>query len=161
MKKIKINFNEDLVYNDGVKQKSKFGIILSCGNCAWQKSRICSKSSWIYKKKTLICEYAGYIFFLRNKMISKNYSIMDLIIAPKSDISLVICPEKNCYLVKILLGINNKKSSTNQNAYSIRAAIDGWHVLLFITKKNICKSELLYYDYNAGGYNNYNTNNFI
>ena len=94
-------------------------------------------------------------------MFSKNDSIMDLIITTISDISLVICPETNCNLARFLSAINNKKSSTNQNAYGLRVVIDGHVHMLLIAKKNICIGELLYYDYNAGCYNNYNTDNFV
>ena len=118
------------------------------------------KASDSIKKNTLICEYAGDVFYLRNKLFSDNNSIMDLIAAPISDRSLVICPEKNCNLARFLSGINNKKSSKNQNVYSIRVAIDGHVHILLIAKKDIRKEEILCYDYNAGGYNNY-TDNFI
>ena len=53
------------------------------------------------EEDTLICEYGGEVFFLKNKLFGKNNSIMDIIISKKSDKSLVICPEKNCNFIKI------------------------------------------------------------
>jgi hypothetical protein len=88
---------------------------------------------------------------------------MELIRTPSSSTSLVICPDKYGNLARFLSGINNakEKSLKKQNICSIRLNIDGSvHVLLYACK-NIKENEVLYYDYNAGGYNNYPTENFI
>ena len=187
LKKIRMTFNDDLVYDD-VKPNMNNSLIesniyeLSKDNKQIYDEFKCYSKRGLYppvqivydtiqgyvveasdsiEKNTLICEYAGDVFYLRNKLFSDNNSIMDLIAAPISDRSLVICPEKNCNLARFLSGINNKKSSKNQNVYSIRVAIDGHVHVLLIAKKYIEKGEILCYDYNAGGYNNYNTDNFI
>jgi hypothetical protein len=88
---------------------------------------------------------------------------MDLIRTPSSSTSLVICPEKMGNLARFLSGINNKslKSYKKQNVNSIRFNIDGQvHVLLYAAK-GIKKNEVLYYDYNAGGFDGYPTDYFI
>ena len=86
---------------------------------------------------------------------------MELIHSPTSDTSLVIIPVNYGNLGRFLSGVNNtKKNLKEKNVYSIRVNIEGSiHVLLLASRK-INKGEILYYDYNAGGYNNYNTSNF-
>ena len=42
---------------------------------------------------TLICEYVGNLFFLKDKLFSKNDFILDLIISQKYDKSLVTYPK--------------------------------------------------------------------
>jgi hypothetical protein len=114
---------------------------------------------------TLICEYTGEVSLARNRLFDDNDSIMDLIHSPTSDTSLVICPEKFGNLARFLSGINNKykllKKKKNQNVYSLRVNIDGSVHILLLTSKRIKKGEILYYDYNAGGYNTYNTDHFV
>ena len=114
---------------------------------------------------TLICEYTGEVSLARNRLFDENDSIMDLIHSSTSDISLVICPEKYGNLARFLSGINNKykllKKKKNQNVYSLRVNIDGSVHILLLASKRIKKGEILYYDYNAGGYNTYNTENFV
>ena len=108
---------------------------------------------------TLICEYTGEVLF------DDNDSIMDLIHTPTSDTSLVICPEKFGNLARFISGINNNykemKKKKNQNVYSFRVDIDGSVHILLLASKRIKKGEILYYDYNAGGYNSYNTEHFV
>ena len=114
---------------------------------------------------TLICEYTGEVSLARNRLFDDNDSIMDLIHTPTSDTSLVICPEKYGNLARFLSGINNKykllKKKKNQNVYSLRVNIDGSVHILLLASKKIKKGEILYYDYNAGGYNTYNTDHFV
>ena len=114
---------------------------------------------------TLICEYTGEVSLARNRLFDDNDSIMDLIHTPTSDTSLVICPEKYGNLARFLSGINNKykllKKKRNQNVYSLRVNIDGSVHILLLASKRIKKGEILYYDYNAGGYNTYNTDHFV
>ena len=114
---------------------------------------------------TLICEYTGEVCLARNRLFDDNDSIMDLIHTPTSDTSLVICPEKFGNLARFISGINNKykemKKKKNQNVYSFRVNIDGSVHILLLASKRIKKGEVLYYDYNAGGYNSYNTEHFV
>ena len=114
---------------------------------------------------TLICEYTGEVCLARNRLFDDNDSIMDLIHTPTSDTSLVICPEKYGNLARFISGINNKykemKKKKNQNVYSFRVNIDGSVHILLLASKRIKKGEILYYDYNAGGYNSYNTEHFV
>lgn len=88
---------------------------------------------------------------------------MDLIRTPSSNTSLVICPEKNSNLARFISGINNsdKNSKKKQNVSSIRYNIDGQVHILLYAFRNIKKGEILYYDYNAGGYGGYPTDNFV
>jgi len=112
---------------------------------------------------TIICEYTGEVTLLRKKIFDNNDSIMELIRTPSSDTSLVICPEKFGNLARFLSGINNFDINLKkkQNVHSIRMSIDGTVHILLIAKRNIKKGEILYYDYNAGGYNQYPTQNFV
>ena len=114
---------------------------------------------------TLICEYTGEVCLARNRLFDENDSIMDLIHTPTSDTSLVICPEKFGNLARFISGINNNykemKKKKNQNVYSFRVNIDGSVHILLLASKRIKKGEILYYDYNAGGYNTYNTEHFV
>lgn len=112
---------------------------------------------------TLICEYSGEINLARKRLFDRNDSIMDLIRTPSSTNSLVICPDKKGNLARFLSGINNfdQKSAKKQNVQSIRYDIDGEvHILLYAFRQ-IKKYELLYYDYNAGGYEGYPTEGFV
>jgi hypothetical protein len=114
---------------------------------------------------TLICEYTGEVCLARNRLFDDNDSIMDLIHTPTSDTSLVICPEKYGNLARFISGINNNykemKKKKNQNVYSFRVDIDGSVHILLLASKRIKKGEILYYDYNAGGYNTYNTEHSV
>ena len=93
--------------------------------------------------------------------MKSNDSIMELIHSSSSDISLVIIPEQYGNLGRFLSWINNTKNNTRkQNVYSLRVKIEGFIHVLLLTKRYIKKGELLYYDYNAWGYNAYNTNSF-
>ena len=120
------------------------------------------KAKSIISPNTIISEYSGDVFFLRDALfMKKNDSAMELIHSPTSDTSLVIIPVNYGNLGRFLSGVNNtKKNLKEKNVYSIRVNIEGSiHVLLLASRK-INKGEILYYDYNAGGYNNYNTSNF-
>jgi hypothetical protein len=88
---------------------------------------------------------------------------MDLIRTPSSSTSLVICPDKVGNIARFISGVNNhnEKLKKKQNLHSIRLDIDGQvHVLLY-SGRIIRKNELLYYDYNAGGYDSYPTEKFV
>ncbi len=112
---------------------------------------------------TLLCEYSGEVHFARKKLFDSNDSIMDLIRTPYSSTSLVIAPEKRGNIARFFSGINNNNISDKkkQNVSSIRLDINGSvHVLLYASRK-IKKNEVLYYDYNAGGFSGYPTENFV
>lgn len=66
---------------------------------------------------TLISEYAGEVYFARNRLFDDNDSIMDLLRATHSKDSLVICPETRGNLARFISGINNydEKSKAKQN----------------------------------------------
>ena len=55
--------------------------------------------------------------------------------------------------------INNIKKNT-KNVYSLRVNIKGSIHVLLLAGKEIHKGKTIYYDYDAGVYNNYNTSNF-
>ena len=112
---------------------------------------------------TLLCEYSGEVYISRKKLFDNNDSIMELIRTPFSSSSLVVAPEKKGNIARFFSGINNnsKSNKKKQNVNSIRLDINGTvHVLLYAGRK-IKKNEILYYDYNAGGYSGYPTENFI
>ena len=110
---------------------------------------------------TIITEYSGDVFFFRDMLLmEKNDSSMELISSPVSDTSLVIVPVIHANLGRFLSGINNKKKNTKQNVYSIRVNIENSIHVLLLAKKNIEKGKTLYFDYNAGGADAYNTENF-
>ena len=119
------------------------------------------KSTDSINKNTIICEYAGDVLFFRDVLFREsNDSKMDLINGPNSDLSLVIYPYLHANLGRFLSGINNA-TKDKCNVLSAKVRInDSIHVLL-IAKCGIKKNEILYYDYNGGILNEYNTSNFI
>ena len=77
--------------------------------------------------------------------------------------SLVIIPEKNGNLAKYLSGINNGKKNSKklqQNVKSRRYNVEGECRVILYACRDIKSGEILYYDYNEGGFN-YNTNYFV
>ena len=147
------------------KEKSRKGIYAPVEVVDDPEQRFIVRALTEMVTNTLICEYTGEVSLARNRLFDDNDSIMDLIHSPTSDTSLVICPEKFGNLARFLSGINNKykllKKKKNQNVYSLRVNIDGSVHILLLTSKRIKKGEILYYDYNAGGYNSYNTDHFV
>ena len=147
------------------KEKSRKGIYAPVEVVDDPEQRFIVKALDEMVTNTLICEYTGEVSLARNRLFDENDSIMDLIHSPTSDTSLVICPEKYGNLARFLSGINNNykllKKKKNQNVYSLRVNIDGSVHILLLASKRIKKGEILYYDYNAGGYNTYNTDNFV
>ena len=147
------------------KEKSRKGIYAPVEVVDDPEQRFIVKALDEMVTNTLICEYTGEVSLARNRLFDDNDSIMDLIHTPTSDTSLVICPEKYGNLARFLSGINNKykvlKKKKNQNVYSLRVNIDGSVHILLLSSKRIKKGEILYYDYNAGGYNTYNTEHFV
>lgn len=112
---------------------------------------------------TIISEYTGEVTLLRKKIFDNNDSIMELIKTPSSNLSIVICPEQYGNLARFISGINNhdKKLKKKQNVYSLRYNIDGTVHILLLALRNIKRGKILYYDYNAGGYDEYPTEHFI
>ena len=88
---------------------------------------------------------------------------MDLLKTTHSSTSLVICPEKRGNMARFLSGINNynNKSLHKQNVRSIRFNVKGQARIALYACKNIKAGEILYYDYNEGGFNNYPTEEFV
>lgn len=114
---------------------------------------------------TLICEYSGNVFFLKDvykKGKEENDSIMDLILTPTSDSSLVICPYSHANLGRFLSGVNCniKKSIEKINVKSYKIAIDGSIHVILVSCRDIEKDEKLCYNYN-NSYYLYDTTNFI
>lgn len=112
---------------------------------------------------TFICEYAGEVVPQRKVFFdSDNDSIMELLKAPSSADCLVIKPEKYCNIARFISGINNHKSDSYKkiNVNSVKMNIDGQAHILLYASRMIKSGEILYYDYNRGGYE-YPTENFI
>ena len=118
-------------------------------------------------KGTLICEYVGLVYTYRELVFSSNDSIMTLLKTPRSETTLVILPEKHGNISKFISGVNNHnqelkysvlyKIRKKQNVASMRVEVDNKVRVVIYTLKCIKKGELLYYDYNAGGDDNYDT----
>ena len=116
------------------------------------------KATNTIKPYTLICEYAGEVVIYDESI--KDDSLMDLIKIRK--IEYVIYPGKKCNLARFISGINNKDKikKKKQNLNSIKFNINGMvHIILYCIKP-IKKGDFLYYDYNAGNLNEYDTKNF-
>ena len=155
--------NKEIYYK--FKEKSRLGIYAPVEVVDDPEQRFIVRALDDMVTNTLVCEYSGEVSLARNRLFDDNDSIMDLIHSPTSDTSLVICPEKYGNLARFLSGINNcyklLKKRKKQNVFSLRVNIDGSVHVLLITSRKIKKGEILYYDYNAGGYNTYNTEHFV
>ena len=91
----------------------------------------------IYEKKRLNNGISSYPYFI---YIFSNYS---------------------CQLShNIFIVINNTKKRKRQKFYSLRVNIEESIHFLLLAGRKIHKGEILYYDYKAEEYNNYNTSNF-
>lgn len=104
---------------------------------------------------TFICEYSGEVALQRKVFFeSKNDSIMELLKTPSSINSLVIKPEQYCNIARFISGINNHKSESFKkiNVNSIKMNINNEAHIILYASRNIKKGEILYYDYNRGGY---------
>lgn len=186
----KITFNDDLVYLDedcprdmnnaklepgigemseynkkiyeSFKERSRKGIYAPIEVVDDEVQRFIVRAIDDIAMNTIICEYVGEVTLLRKKIFDNNDSIMELIRAPSSDSSLVICPEKYGNLARFLSGVNNfnAKLKKKQNVYSYRMSINGSVHILLVAMRNIKKGEILYYNYN-GVYNGYPTQYFV
>lgn len=118
---------------------------------------------------TLICEYAGQVYTYRDQMFTKSDAMMTLLKTSRAQTSLVIIPDRFGNLARYLSGINNYKNERywlmclnifrfrKQNVCSIRFDVDGEARVILYAYRNIKAGELLYYDYNEGGDNAYDT----
>ena len=70
------------------------------------------KAKSVILPNTIISEYSGDVYFLRDMLfMKKNDSVMELIHSPVSDTSLVIIPVNYGNLARFLSGINNEKKT--------------------------------------------------
>jgi hypothetical protein len=77
-----------------------------------------------------------------------------------TNLSLVIYPDKRGNLAKFISGVNDRKKH-KANLNSMKCKIDNnVHIILY-SKQKIEKDQILYYDYNAGGLNEYDVSQFI
>lgn len=155
------NYNKKIYYS--FKERSRKGEYAPIEVIDDPVQRFVVKAIDDIQMNTIICEYTGEVTLLRKKIFDKNDSIMELIRTPSSNTSLVICPENYGNLARFLSGVNNHNSKLKkkQNVYSIRLSIDQSVHILLLALKNIKKGEILYYDYNAGGYDEYPTSHFV
>ncbi|CAD8208577.1 unnamed protein product [Paramecium octaurelia] len=112
---------------------------------------------------TLICEYAGEVFRFADQVYSTSDSMMSLLETNFAATSLVIIPQKYGNLAKYLSGINNTKKNSKkqqQNVKSQRFNVEGESRVILYACRDIRTGEVLYYDYNEGGFN-YNTRFFV
>ena len=109
------------------------------------------KASKPIDKYTLISEYSGEVIEYKDDL--KSDSIMEY------HSNLVIVPDRHGNLARFLSGINNSKKRAG-NVKSIKYDIEGSIHILLYSSRNIKSGEILYYDYNAGGLNEYDTSNF-
>ncbi|CAD8194750.1 unnamed protein product [Paramecium pentaurelia] len=112
---------------------------------------------------TLICEYAGEVFRFADQVYSTSDSMMSLLETNFAATSLVIIPQKYGNLAKYLSGINNTKKNSKkqqQNVKSQRFNVEGESRVILYACREIRTGEVLYYDYNEGGFN-YNTRFFV
>ena len=136
--------------------------------CRTQNQGCVVKAIMDIQKYTLICEYIGDVFTYKNfckqeKLENKNVdSNIDLIITPRAETSLIICPYNHSNIARFISGINNSDPNYKKlvNVFSSRVSINSSVHILLIASRNIKKNEILYYDYN-GEANNYNTKNFV
>jgi len=113
---------------------------------------------------TLITEYVGDVDYARNRVFDKNDSIMDLLRTPHSTTTLVICPEQRGNLARFLSGINNSDKNAKrfkQNVKSVRFNVEGRARVFLYAARTIKQGEVLYYDYNEGGFDEYPTEDFV
>ena len=109
---------------------------------------------------TLICEYSGKVqMFDREKMKIED-SLMEYVTF--ETLELVIVPNTFGNLVRFISGINNssKKKSSKKNLESYKFRIGNQIHIILYARRGIQKGETLYYDYNNGGFDEYETSHF-
>ena len=107
---------------------------------------------------TLVCEYSGDVIL--HDDCSNDLDIMGYII--ENDIEYAISPKNCCNIARFILGINNNDFDKiqNQNLASALCNIKGEAHIILYTIKNIKAGDILYYDYNSGGLNEFETKDF-
>ena len=88
---------------------------------------------------------------------------MTLLQTTRSLTTLIVLPLKHANIAKYISGINNKKENSKlkqQNVVSKRYNIGGEARVILLAKREIKQDEILYYDYNEGGFNTYDTEDF-
>jgi len=117
------------------------------------------KATNTVEKLTLICEYSGTVVD-HDATTQDNDAVMDYL--STNNASFVINSDLTGNLARFLCGINNndKKSKSKENVKSALYNIQGsLHVLLY-ANRTIKKGEILYYNYNAGSFKEYETDKF-
>jgi integrase len=140
------------------KKRSRLGIYGPFEVAHSSKFGYYVKTTNTVEKFTLICEYTGTV--TDHEATSKdNDAVMNYLTTENS--SFVINPDLTANLGRFLCGVNNKtRSKQKQNVNSILYNIEGsLHVILYASRK-IDKGEILYYDYNAGSFKEYETDKF-
>lgn len=113
---------------------------------------------------TIITEYVGEVVTSRQSLIWKsNDSIFSLIRTPRSKTSLDICPNRFANISKFLCGINNSQrfGRLQENVQTMKFVYHGKARVLFYAKKNIQAGDILFIDYNGGGFDEYPTDHFL
>jgi hypothetical protein len=64
---------------------------------------------------SLICEYVGEVYRLRDKLLTKSDSMMTLLKTSRSFSTLVIIPDKFGNIARYLSGVNNSNKKLKYN----------------------------------------------
>ena len=115
--------------------------------CRTQNQGCVVKAIMDIQKYTLICEYIGDVFTYKNfckqeKRKGKNVdSNMDLILTPRAETSLIICPYNHSNIARFISGINNSDPNYKKlvNVFSSRVSINSSVHILLIASRNIKK----------------------
>ena len=109
---------------------------------------------------TLICEYSGMVQMFNREKMENEDSIMEYVTF--ENLELVIVPNTFGNLARFISGINNssKKKSSKKNLESYKFRIDNQIHIILYARRGIEKGETLYYDYNNGGLDEYQTSHF-
>ena len=89
----KLSENNEKIYDEFKKLSAK-GIYGPYEIINDDKQGYVVKTLDVILTNTIICEYSGDVFFLKNKIFEENDSIMELITCPNPILSMVICPKK-------------------------------------------------------------------
>jgi len=96
------------------------------------------------KAGTLICEYAGFLDYLKNLKDTKD--LFTLFKTKKADYDRVINPEKFCNIARF---INCSDNINEDNCGTIRILVNNQAKILIYSNKNIKINEELLYNYNG------------
>jgi integrase len=109
--------------------------------------------------RTLLCEYSGQV--MKYSKAPKSDSVMEYV--DYLGCSYVIVPDSVGNIARFISGVNNsrKEDASRVNVLSMKCNIDdNIHILLFACK-TIEAGDVLYYDYNGGDLQEYQTDRFI